>query len=60
MKYEHENSDGESRVGVAVGLAWTAVGGEIMFVEAAKMPGEGKLVLTGQLGGWSPEQCKVR
>ena len=51
MKYEHENSNGESRVGVAVGLAWTAVGGEIMFVEAAKMPGEGKVVLTGQLGG---------
>ena len=33
-----------------MGLAWTAVGGEIMYVEAAKMPGEGKLVLTGQLG----------
>lgn len=33
-----------------VGLAWTANGGEIMFVEATRMSGRGKLVLTGQLG----------
>ena len=32
------------------GLAWTAMGGEIMFVEATRMGGEGKLTLTGQLG----------
>jgi ATP-dependent Lon protease len=36
--------------GVATGLAWTPVGGAILFVEAAKMPGKGKLTLTGQLG----------
>ena len=36
--------------GVAVGLAWTPVGGDILFVEASKMPGEGRVVLTGQLG----------
>ena len=36
--------------GVATGLAWTPVGGDILFVEAAKMPGSGKLILTGQLG----------
>jgi ATP-dependent Lon protease len=35
---------------VATGLAWTPVGGAILFVEATKMPGKGKLTLTGQLG----------
>ena len=36
--------------GVATGLAWTPVGGDILFIEAAKTPGSGKLILTGQLG----------
>jgi len=36
--------------GLATGLAWTPVGGEIMFIEAGKMPGSGRLTLTGQLG----------
>ena len=33
-----------------MGLAWTVMGGEILFVEATKMPGSGELILTGQLG----------
>ncbi|MBV8074193.1 MAG: hypothetical protein JO140_02100 [Candidatus Eremiobacteraeota bacterium] len=37
-------------VGVATGLAWTPVGGDIMFIETSSMPGTGKLTLTGQLG----------
>jgi ATP-dependent Lon protease len=36
--------------GVATWLAWTPVGGDILFIEATRMPGKGKLVLTGQLG----------
>ena len=36
--------------GVATGLAWTPVGGDILFIEAAKTPGSGRLILTGQLG----------
>lgn len=36
--------------GVATGLAWTPVGGEILFIEATRTPGEGRLILTGQLG----------
>ena len=36
--------------GVATGLAWTPVGGDILFVEATRIPGSGKLILTGQLG----------
>src|SRR5256886_12763641 len=38
------------QVGVATGLAWTAVGGDVLFIEALKMKGKGTLVLTGQLG----------
>ena len=45
--------------GVAVGLAWTAMGGEIMFVEALRMEGEGKLTLTGQLGDVMKESATL-
>ncbi|HUO86128.1 MAG TPA: endopeptidase La [Thermoanaerobaculia bacterium] len=38
------------RVGVATGLAWTAAGGDLMFIEVVALPGKGKLLLTGQLG----------
>src|SRR4026209_243326 len=40
----------KDQIGVATGLAWTAVGGDILFIEALKMRGKGNLVLTGQLG----------
>ena len=40
----------KDQVGLATGVAWTAVGGEILFVEATKMPGKGTLSLTGSLG----------
>jgi ATP-dependent Lon protease len=45
--------------GVATGLAWTAVGGEILFVEATKMAGDGKLLLTGQLGDVMKESAQA-
>ncbi|RDD43083.1 Lon protease-like protein 2, peroxisomal [Trichoplax sp. H2] len=48
--YEHEASQRLTSPGIAVGLAWTPMGGEILFVEASKMIGDGKLKLTGQLG----------
>ncbi|XP_078458045.1 lon protease homolog 2, peroxisomal isoform X2 [Lampetra planeri] len=48
--YEMEVSERLSQPGVAIGLAWTPVGGEIMFVEATRAEGEGQLTLTGQLG----------
>src|SRR4029078_10642341 len=38
------------RVGVATGLAWTAVGGDLLFIEVVSVPGKGQLLLTGQLG----------
>ena len=40
----------QDQVGVATGLAWTAAGGDVLFVEATTMPGRGSLILTGQLG----------
>jgi ATP-dependent Lon protease len=46
-------------VGVALGVAWTATGGEILFVEATKMKGKGKLVLTGSLGDVMKESAQA-
>ncbi|HSN40991.1 MAG TPA: endopeptidase La [Burkholderiales bacterium] len=45
--------------GVATGLAWTPVGGDILFVEATRMPGNGKLILTGQLGEVMKESAQA-
>ncbi len=47
------------RPGVATGLAWTPVGGDVLFVEATAMPGSGKLVLTGQLGDVMKESAQA-
>jgi len=49
-KYTSEVAERTSETGVATGLAWTSVGGEILFIEATRMFGTGKLQLTGQLG----------
>jgi len=45
--------------GVVTGLAWTPVGGEILFIEASLMPGSGKLTLTGQLGDVMKESAQI-
>ena len=49
-RFENEAAMRTTVPGVATGLAWTPVGGDILFIEAAKTPGNGKLILTGQLG----------
>ena len=49
-QFESEVAMRTSVPGVATGLAWTPVGGDILFIEATRMPGSGKLILTGQLG----------
>jgi ATP-dependent Lon protease len=49
-RFESEVAMRTSVPGVATGLAWTPVGGDILFIEATRIPGSGKLILTGQLG----------
>jgi len=48
-KYRYGEIDGEDRVGVVTGLAWTSVGGDILTIEAVKMPGKGRMTPTGNL-----------
>lgn len=48
-----------TRPGIAIGLAWTAAGGDILFIEATKMPGKGELKLTGQLGDVMKESANA-
>jgi len=47
------------QAGVATGLAWTPVGGDVLFIEAAAMPGKGKLTVTGQLGDVMKESAQA-
>jgi ATP-dependent Lon protease len=46
-------------VGISTGLAWTSVGGDILFIEVATMPGKGKMTITGQIGEVMQESCKA-
>jgi ATP-dependent Lon protease len=58
-KFFNEIALRTSLPGVATGLAWTPVGGDILFIEATKMPGQGKLQLTGQLGDVMKESAQA-
>src|SRR5688572_15012522 len=49
-RYAAEEAEKEPEVGAVTGLAWTSTGGDIMTIEALRMPGTGKLTVTGQLG----------
>ncbi|WP_353476434.1 endopeptidase La (plasmid) [Salipiger sp. H15] len=49
-RFENETALRTGLPGVATGLAWTPVGGDILFIEASRVPGKGRLILTGQLG----------
>jgi ATP-dependent Lon protease len=58
-RFESEVAMRTSVPGVATGLAWTPTGGDILFVEAARVPGTGKLILTGQLGEVMKESAQA-
>lgn len=55
----HEKAKRSNPYGVVTGLAWTAVGGEVLFIEAASMPGSGQMILTGQLGDVMKESARI-
>jgi ATP-dependent Lon protease len=58
-RFENEVAMRTSVPGVATGLAWTPVGGDILFIETARVPGNGKLILTGQLGDVMKESAQA-
>jgi len=58
-KYKIDKIEKEDTVGLATGLAWTELGGEVLSVETIVMPGKGKLTLTGQLGDVMQESGKA-
>ena len=58
-RYEFEETDRVVPPGVVTGLAWTPVGGDVLFIEAAQMPGTGRLILTGQLGDVMKESAQI-
>jgi ATP-dependent Lon protease len=59
QKFTSEVAERTEEAGVATGLAWTSVGGEILFIEATRMFGTGKLQLTGQLGDVMKESAQA-
>ena len=59
QKFNYGEIEEENRVGVVTGLAWTEVGGEILKIESAVMPGKGRMQITGKLGDVMQESVKA-
>ena len=59
VRFENDVAMRTSVPGVATGLAWTPVGGDILFIEATRSPGNGRLILTGQLGDVMKESAQA-
>ena len=55
----HEKVKDSNPAGVVTGLAWTAVGGEVLFIETTDMPGTNQMILTGQLGDVMKESARI-
>ncbi|HUJ75833.1 MAG TPA: endopeptidase La, partial [bacterium] len=58
-RYKHETADGKNEVGVTTGMAWTPMGGELLFTEVSLMHGNGRLIITGQLGDVMKESVQA-
>jgi ATP-dependent Lon protease len=58
-RFDPEVASRAAMPGVATGLAWTPVGGDILFIESSRMPGSGRLILTGQLGDVMKESAQA-
>jgi ATP-dependent Lon protease len=58
-KFSSQLKGKKDEIGVSTGLAWTAVGGDILFIEVNIMPGKGQLTLTGKLGSVMKESCQA-
>ncbi|OAN36344.1 endopeptidase La [Chloroflexus islandicus] len=58
-RFRSETLLGENEVGVVTGLAWTPTGGDVLFVEVSVIPGNGQLILTGQLGDVMKESARA-
>jgi ATP-dependent Lon protease len=59
ITYSHTLAEDIDQIGLVTGLAYTKVGGDILFIEVAVMPGQGKIILTGQLGDVMKESAKA-
>jgi len=59
VRIHHDTAENKIEPGIATGLAWTASGGEILFIEATKMPGHNNLKLTGKLGDVMKESAEA-
>jgi ATP-dependent Lon protease len=58
-RFFSETAEAIRECGIAIGLAWTPVGGDILFIEATRMPGTGRLILTGSLGDVMKESAQA-
>lgn len=58
-RFRYDRINQRNEIGVVTGLAWTAVGGDTLFIEVSVMPGTGKLELTGQLGDVMKESARA-
>ncbi len=59
QRFTETLAESKDDVGISTGLAWTQVGGDILFIEVSTMPGKGRMTITGQLGDVMKESCKA-
>ena len=59
IRYRYGEAEDSDHIGVTTGLAWTEVGGDILFIEAVDMPGKGKIIQTGKLGDVMKESIET-